>query len=89
MLLVICFFLGIGNFALHKAVVESDHPFVRDVKYYFGRHIGKHGSYFFEFIILTMALFLAHGDALWAAIAYALYTVLNLFSAWLFLNNRI
>ena len=50
------FLLGIANFAMHKAVIESGHPFVKDSKLYFGRHFGKHGSYVLEFVILVGAL---------------------------------
>ena len=38
---IITFLLGIANFAMHRAVVESNHPFVRDSKLHFGRHFGK------------------------------------------------
>ena len=38
MLLVFCFLMGIANFAMHKAVAESGHPFVEDTKRYFGSH---------------------------------------------------
>jgi hypothetical protein len=53
MILLLCFFLGIANFAMHRAVLESRHPFVEDSKLYFGRHIGRHGSYVLEFLILA------------------------------------
>ena len=38
MFLIACFVLGVANFAMHKAVMESGHPFVEDTKLYFGRH---------------------------------------------------
>ena len=89
MYLLACFFLGIGNFALHKAVVESGHPFVEDSKIYFGKHIGRNGSYVLEFVILAGAMLLAHGDILWVTVAYMGYSALNALAAWLLLSGRV
>ena len=52
MFLIACFVLGVANFAMHKAVMESGHPFVEDTKLYFGRHFGRNGSYMVEYILL-------------------------------------
>jgi hypothetical protein len=60
MYLIAAFLLGIANFAMHKAVVESGHPFVEDTKLYFGRHFGRNGSYFLEFGILLGAMLFAY-----------------------------
>jgi hypothetical protein len=89
MFLLTCFFLGIGNFAMHRAVVESGHPFVEDTKYYFGRHFGRNASYVLEFVILASAMILSHGGALWAFLAYVIYSVLNSIAAWLLLSGRV
>jgi hypothetical protein len=88
MLLIICFFLGIANFAMHKAVVESGHPFVEDTKLYFGRYFGRYGSYILEFAMLAGVMLMAHGGTVWITIIYILYTAFNGLSAWLLLSGR-
>lgn len=88
MYLIACFFFGIGNFAMHKAVVESGHPFVEDTKLYFGRYFGRNTSYFLEFLILAGAMLMAHGGTGWIVIAYFCYTLCNALSAWLLLSGR-
>ncbi len=88
MYLLACFFLGIGNFALHKAVIESGHPFVEDSKLYFGRHFGRHGSYWLEFAVLAGAMILSHGGTTWATLAYMAYTAVNAVAAWMLLSGK-
>lgn len=87
--MLVCFFLGIANFALHKAVVESRHPFVEDTKLYFGQHIGKYGSYVLEFVILAAAMLFADTGSNLVAIFYALYAAMNGLAAWLLLSGRV
>ena len=88
MLLIACFFLGIGNFAMHKAVVESGHPFVEDTKRYFGRYFGRNGSYAVEFVILSGVMLMASGGSGWIVVGYTLYTSFNALSAWLLLSGK-
>jgi hypothetical protein len=88
MYLIVCFFLGISNFAMHKAVVESGHPFVEDTKLYFGRYFGRNGSYAIEFVILAGAMLMAFGGTGWIVIVYLLYTAFNALAAWLLLSHR-
>jgi hypothetical protein len=88
MLLVACFFLGVGNFAMHKAVVESGHPYVRDVTLYFGRYFGR-GGYAVEFIILAGAMLMAYGGAGWLVFAYFAYTMFNALATWLFVSGKL
>lgn len=88
MLLIACFFLGIGNFAMHKAVVESGHPFVEDAKKYFGRYFGSNGSYAVEFLILTGSMLMAFAGSGWIVLVYGLYTSCNALSAWLLLSGK-
>jgi hypothetical protein len=89
MYLIACFFMGVGNFAMHKAVVESGHPFVEDTKRYFGRHFGRSGSYILEFALLTGAMLMAYGGSGWFAAIYLGYTLSNALSAWLLLSGKI
>ena len=88
MFLIACFFLGIINFAMHKAVVESGHPFVEDTKRYFGRYFGSNGSYAVEFVILTGSMLIAFGGSGWIVAGYTLYTSFNALSAWALLTGK-
>jgi hypothetical protein len=87
--LLICFIFGIINFATHRAVVESGHPFVEDTKLYFGRHFGRYGSYILEFVILNAALYFAYAGSGLSAFFYFAYTALNVLAAWLLLGGRV
>ncbi len=89
MYLIVSFLLGIANFAMHKAVVESGHPFVEDTKLYFGKHFGRNGSYALEFGILLGAMLLSHWGSGLILVFYALYTVFNGIAAWLLLSRRL
>lgn len=86
--LVACFLMGIANFAMHKAVVESGHPFVRDTTLYFGRYFGR-GGYAVEFIILAGAMLMANSGSGAMVLIYGAYTLFNGLAAWLFLSGRI
>lgn len=88
MAIVIIFFLGIGNFALHKAVLESDHPLLGHMPW-FVHMLGGRITMVTEFLVLLAALLLAANG--WPALvwAYAIYSALNLVSAWLILSGRL
>jgi hypothetical protein len=87
--LLICFTLGVGNFAMHKAVVESGHPFVEDTKLYFGRYFGRHGGYAIEFVVLATAMVFANSGSLLVVLFYLGYTAINLLAAYLLLSGKI
>ena len=88
MLLVLTFLLGAGNFALHKAVLESRHPLLGRVPW-FVHMLGGRGSLVVEFLMLLAALLLvAEGYPAWAW-AYLGYTALNGVAAWLILTRRV
>jgi hypothetical protein len=84
MLLIFCFFMGIGNFAMHKAVSESGHPFVEETKRYFS----PYGSYAIELALLIGALWFAHDGSLAVALTYGVYTGINAVATWLLLSGR-
>jgi hypothetical protein len=88
MILIFCFFMGIANFAMHKAVAESRHPFVEDTKRYFGRHFGQYGSYAIELFMLTGAMLFAYEGLLIIAFIYWVYTGMNALATWLLLSGR-
>jgi hypothetical protein len=87
--LLLCFALGIANFAMHRAVVESRHPFIEDTKLYFGKHLGKYGSYVLEFAILAGAMLFADAGSVLVAVIYSLYAAMNGLATWLLLSGRI
>jgi hypothetical protein len=82
------FVLGIANFAMHKAVLESGHPLVGRMPW-FVHMLGGRATLAAEFLILLGAMLLvATGLAGWGW-AYLGYTALNAFAAWLILTRRV
>ena len=88
MALAIIFLLGVGNFALHKAVLESRHPLLGQMPW-FVHMLGGRLTLITEFLVLLAALLLAANGWPGLAWAYLAYTALNAFSAWLILTGRI
>ena len=88
MLVAFCFFMGIANFAMHKAVAESGHPFVEDTKRYFGRHFSPYGSYAIEFALLIGAMVFAQEGSIWVTLFYWVYSGMNGIATWLLLSGR-
>ena len=86
--LVFVFFLGIGNFAVHQAVLASDHPLLGRVSLFF-QLLGGRFSLFVEFIVLVGAMLLAAQGSYGWALFYACYTAVNALAAWLILSRRI
>lgn len=82
------FALGIGNFALHKAAMESDSPVMRQLPW-ITRKNGKRAAFLFEFAILLAAMLLAANGWPNLAWAYLVYSALNAVSAWLIFSGRI
>lgn len=86
--LVIIFLLGIGNFAMHRAVLESGHPLVGQMPE-FVHALGGKLTLVAEFLLLLAALLLAYNGWAGLAWAYAAYTALNAITAWAILTGRI
>ncbi|BDI59830.1 hypothetical protein [Qipengyuania nanhaisediminis] len=86
--LVIIFLLGIANFAMHRAVLESDHPMVGQMPG-FVRSLGGRMTFVAEFLVLLAALLLAANGWAGMAWAYGAYSALNAVSAWLILTGRV
>ncbi|MBS3929531.1 MAG: hypothetical protein KGZ65_15665 [Sphingomonadales bacterium] len=88
MALIFLFILGIGNFAAHKAVLESHHPLLERVPLFY-QLLGGRFSLLVEFAMLLGAmLMVAQGSFGWA-LFYGVYTAFNAFSAWLIISGRI
>ncbi len=88
MAILITFLLGIGNFALHRAVMDSRHPLLGRVPWFY-HHLGGHFSLAVEFLMLLATLLFAAQSIVWAPICYVVYSMLNSFSAWLILSGRV
>lgn len=88
MAIVIIFLLGIGNFALHRAVLESRHPLLRQMPWFVSA-LGGRLTLVTEFLVLLAALLLAANGWSGLAWAYLAYSALNALSAWLILTDRI
>ena len=87
MVILFVFLLGIGNFTLHRAVLESGHPLVGQMAWLVNLFGGR-GSLVLEFVLLLAAMLLvASGHPGWAW-AYLGYSALNGLSAWLLLSGR-
>lgn len=88
MFVALTFLLGIGNFAVHRAVLNSKHPLLAQVPWLF-QLLGGRFSLLVEFAMLLGAmLMVADGAASWAWF-YAGYSAVNAGSAWLLLTGRI
>lgn len=89
MAVAVVFLLGIANFAMHRAVLESGHRLVGMMAG--GRQLGwaPRVTLAMEFTALLASLLLvARGHTGWAW-AYGAYSCANGFAAWLILTRRI
>lgn len=88
MLIFLLFILGTANFAMQKAVLESRHPMLDALPGFYKRGGGRF-SLGFEFVVLVVAMILTAQGWSGAAVAYGIYSALNLATAWLILSGRI
>lgn len=82
------FILGVGNFALHRAVLESGHQLIGQMPG-FASVLGKRLTLVAEFLVLLAALALAANGWTSVSFAYLAYSALNAIAAWLILSGRI
>ncbi|MDD3797673.1 MAG: hypothetical protein PHE36_00675 [Novosphingobium sp.] len=88
MAILLIFLLGIGNFAMHKAVLESGHPLLGQMPW-FVHMLGGRVSMMTEFLVLLAAMLLvANGSPGWGA-AYLLYSGVNAVATWLIVTRRV
>ena len=81
------FVLGICNFALNKAVLESGHPLLAQMGLE-ARGIGERIALGTEFLVLLTAMMLAANGYPALVWVYVIYSAINLASAWFILTNR-
>jgi len=85
---LLVFVLGVANFAMHKAVLESGHPLLGRMPWLVHKLGGK-ASLLAEFLVLLGAMLLvATGNHAWGW-AYCGYTALNAVAAWLIVTRRV
>lgn len=88
MAILLTFLFGVANFALHKAVLESHHPLLRQMPWMSNARGGRFGMGL-EFLLLLGALLLVGEGRIGWAWSYAIYSVINALSAWLILTRRV
>ena len=86
--ILITFILGVCNFALHRAVLESGHPMLEQSQWYRSSPLGRM-SMALEFVLLLTAMLLVAGGKTGWGIVYAVYSVLNGIAAWAILSRRL
>lgn len=85
---VVIFMLGIGNFALNRAVFDHRHPlFARLPRS--SQVLGRRAALISEFAVLFFALLLSVEGWPGFAWAYGIYTACNAVAAWLILSRRL
>ncbi|MBC7987573.1 MAG: hypothetical protein H7X93_13045 [Sphingomonadaceae bacterium] len=76
--LVLVFLMGIANFALYRAVMESDHPVLAELSGKIRTWLGPWGLYALEAVVLVAALWFARQGSVAAALLYGLYLAANI-----------
>lgn len=89
MALAFLFFLGVGNFAMHKAVVESRHSLLGRMPWFVHKLGGRRFGFGVEFLVLLGSMLMVDSGSLGWAWGYAIYTLVNGAAAWLILSNRV
>ena len=87
-LIALIFVLGVGNFALHKAVIESRHPIVQAIPLY-GDKAGGWIALGIEFAVLLAAMLLVSAGSPGWTWLYVAYSLANGLAAWMILTGRI
>lgn len=88
MAIIILFLLGVANFTMHRAVLESGHPLLGQVPWFY-HLLGGRFSLLVEFLMLLGAMLMVDSGMTGWGWGYAIYSVLNGFSAWLILSDRV
>lgn len=89
MALVVLFLLGVGNFAMHKAVLESRHDLLGRTPWFVHMLGGGKFGLVVEFLVLLGSMLMVDAGALGWVWGYAIYSLANGGAAWLILSNRV
>lgn len=85
---IVIFVLGVGNFALNRAVFDSGHPFLARLPRR-SRVLGHRAALATEFGVLFFALLLSARGWPGFVWAYVAYTGFNTLAAWLILSRKV
>lgn len=85
--LIAIFFAGIANFAMHRAMIESDDPLVLAVMRPFQTKLGPNATYALEYLFLVAGLAMTTRNWLAGLVIYGVYTALNV-AAFAMMRNR-
>lgn len=88
MAILLTFLLGIGNFALHRAVMDSGHPLIGQMPWFY-HALNRRLALAVEFLMLLAGLLLTAQGMIWGAIGYVAYSALNAIAGWLILSHRV
>lgn len=86
--LALLFLAGIGNFAMHRAFLESDDPLIRQMIAPLAGRVGPHATYIVEFLLLVGAMAIAPRNAVIAIMLYGIYTIFNAMTFTWVMNRR-
>lgn len=85
---LVIFVLGIGNFALNRAVFKSGHPLLARLPRA-SQTLGQRAALMSEFAVLFFALLLSVQGWPGFAWAYCGYSAVNGVAGWLILSGRV
>jgi hypothetical protein len=88
MAIFVLFILGIANFAMHKAVLESGHPLMGQVPWIYPLLSGRI-SLVVEFVMLAGSMLMVAAGSMGWAWGYAFYSAVNVVAAWLIVTHRV
>ena len=88
MALILPFLLGMINFAMQRAVLESGHPALGRMPW-FVHKLGGRIALGSEFAVLLAAMLMVGTGATWAGWVYAGYTAVNAVAVWLIVTRRV
>ena len=88
MALILLFLLGVANFAIHRAVVDSGHPLLAQMPWASGR-LGRAFGLLTEYAMLLACMVMTERGAGGWVWGYGLYTGANALAIWLILSRRI
>ena len=86
--LFVLFVLGVVNFAVHKAVLESGHPLIEQLGW-MRRVVIVPVSLWVEYAVLLTALAFAQNGWGGAVFAFSAYTAFNAATGWFVLSGRL
>jgi lipopolysaccharide/colanic/teichoic acid biosynthesis glycosyltransferase len=88
MLILLVFFLGVANFAMNKAVLESDHPILDELPALFRSFDGRM-PLVAEFVVLLAAMLMTANGYSGFAWGYLAYSAFGIATAWAIVSHRI